>query len=193
MTKQLIERIEIVDQFKSIYFWQKDSVAKQYNRVKWLGISKLVFGVLLLLYLIDVSAMAVLKMETDLLGWEKSALLVFVVMAANVYNPYLFIEFLLKKHLRKIRNINGEFNETLNTDLRLAVVKLNSKSRRLYITEIPAILVMIGAIFQSQGLNPYWYLFAYFIPLFGMFMLIKMYSDVSMIRRILIHFEKVNL
>ncbi len=193
MTKQLMERIEIVDQFKSIHFWQKDSAYKQYRRVKWLGISKLVVGVLLLLYLIDMSAMAVLKIEPYYLSWAKSALIVFVVMAANVYNPYLFIEFLLKKHLRKIRNIKGGFNEALNADLQLSVLKLNSKSRRLYITGIPAILVMVGAIFQSQGINPYWYLFAYFIPLFGVFMLIKMYSDISMIRRNLAYFENVNL
>jgi len=193
MTKQLIERIEIIDQFKSMHFWQKDLAEKQYSRVKWLGISKLVVGVLSLLYLIDMSAMAVIKIEPDYLSWAKSALIVFVVMAANVYNPYLFIEFLLKKHLRKIRNIKGGFDEALNTDLQLSVLKLNSKSRRLYITGIPAILVMIGAIFQSQGLNPYWYLFAYFIPFFGVFMLIKMYSDISMIRRNLAYFENVNL
>lgn len=42
-------------------------------------------------------------------------------------------------------------------------------------------------------MNPFWNLFAYVILIFSVFMLVKIYSDITTIRKNLIQFEKVNL
>jgi len=193
MINQLEERIKIIGSFKSTHYWKDESAEKQYKVLKWLGISNLIIGVLLLLLIIFISAKVVLKFEPNNLGWEKTGLLVFVVMSANYRNPSLFIEFMLKNHLKKIRNVNNEFSKASNAELQLSICKFNSKLKRLYIVGIPLILIMIGAILQHTEMNPFWDIFAYIILIFSVFMLAKIYSDITTIRKNLIEFEKVNI
>jgi len=96
----------------------------------------------------------------------------------------------LSEHRRKILNLVGELDEGLNTDFKKLISRLTSVSERLIATGAPVMVIFIAAFLQFINLNPIWDIFAYIIPVFGIYMLIRTFWNISAIRKNIFHFEK---
>jgi hypothetical protein len=181
MNDQIKERIDVIDSYKSYIDWVNYSDQKQYRMLQFLSFLGLI-SLFFLLFLIYISIRAIFNIGFEHLKWEKSGLLVFLIIGMSLKTPMIFTEFLLKRHRRIIYNLNATFSEKVNFDLE-KILKYKKKPIRLLILMGPAIIIMIVAFFQQFYLTPIWNLFAYVIPVFGIYFLSFEYLEIRKLRR----------
>jgi hypothetical protein len=190
MNEQIKERIKIIDSYKSSFNWGDKSPEQKYKFLKWYATIDFFLGTGMLLFLTYLSLMRVLNIEPWRHIWEKAGLLVLLVVSISLRSQFTYIELLLSEHRRKILNLVGELDEGLNTDFKKLISRLTSVSERLIATGAPVMVIFIAAFLQFINLNPIWDIFAYIIPVFGIYMLIRTFWNISAIRKNIFHFEK---
>jgi hypothetical protein len=175
MTNQIAKRIQIIDGFKSIYSWKGKTLKY---------ISLLDFGIVMILLVFSILA-SVLSWN-----WENSGLLVLMAMSLSIRAPFGFIELILKNHSKEIEDLNIDFEDKLNQNLEFLISKFNDRKKYLYITGLPAILILIAALLQVFDLNPYWDKFPYFVGGVSVYILVRINYDIIRLKK---NLRKVNL
>jgi hypothetical protein len=191
MTNQITERIQIIDGFKSIYHWENKTEEKKIKTLKL--ISFLDYGVVMILLAFSILASGLTSFHVDSIisgNWEKSGLLVLMTMSLSIRAPFGFIELILKKHSKEIKDLKIDFDDKLNHDLEFLISKFNDRNKYLYITGLPAILILIAALLQVFDLNPYWDKFPHFVGGVCLYILVRINYDIVRLKR---NLRKVNL
>ncbi len=183
MKNQIIERIEIIEDFKSIYNWKNKT---EEQRIKTLKITSFLdYGVvmILLIFLILISVLTLFQVDSITGKWENSGLLTLMTMSLSLRAPFGYIELLLKKHIQEIKNIETGFDRKLNHDLKFLISKFNDRKKYLYLMGLPAILIGIAASLQVFDLNPYWDKFPHFVGGVCLYILVRINYDIVRLKR----------
>jgi hypothetical protein len=123
-------------------------------------------------------------------NWEKSGLLVLMTMSISIRAPFGLIELILNKHSKEIKDLKIDFDDKLNHELEFLISKFNDRKKYLYITGLPAILILIAALLQVFDLNPYWDKFPHFVGGVCIYILVRINYDIVRLKR---NLRKVNL
>jgi hypothetical protein len=191
MTNQITERIQIIDGFKSIYNWKNKTEEKKIKTLKLT--SFLDYGLVMILLAFSILASGLTSFHVDSIisgNWEKSGLLVLMTMSLSIRAPFAFIELILKKHSKEIKDLKIDFDDKLNHDLEFLISKFNDRKKYLYIIGLPAILILIAALLQVFDLNPYWDKFPHFVGGVCVYILVRINYDIVRLKR---NLRKVNL
>lgn len=191
MNNLIAERIKIINRFKSLYstnkksskennFWFRMSAGFDYWAV-----------MLLLIFLMFMSFSAIFQIEPINEKWKNSGLLVLMVFAIAIKSPYSFIELALLKHVKKIKDLDLNFPESLNQDLSKIITRLNSKKVRLNLIGLPTIFIILGALLHQFELNPYWNYFSYLVLGFSPILIIRINYQISLIKKNLSKFDSL--
>lgn len=181
MNDQIKERVKIIDSYKSLINQEDKSSEKQMSFLKWFGISEFLIGIILLLFLIYVSAKSVFSTGSADIRWDKAGLLVLLIISFVARIPATLIEYIIKKHKKEIEFLSIEFDDAINADLKRILRRQGSLLKRLLTDGIPVLIIMVAAFFQYFEFNPYWDIFAYVVFVYAVFMLIKIYFDIKTI------------
>ncbi len=183
MTNQVTERIEIIEDFKSIYNWKGKTEVRKVKTLKFISLLDYSLEIVLLIFLILVSALTSFRVESVLSNWENAGLLVLMTMSLSLRAPFAYIELILKKHIQEIKNIKTNFDTKLNHDLEFFISKFNDRKKYFYLMGIPAILIGIAAFLQVFDLNPYWAKFPNLVGLVSVYILVRMNYDIIKLKR----------
>ena len=168
------ERIIIAESFKSTINWEGKTLSqRQKELARLIGMEGL--GMVSLLFLIYFSGRTVFNPEFDIAHWQNTFVMVIMTMALTVRTPLSWIELQLQKHVIKIKNLNFEFNPSLNQKLKKQIDRLNNREYRLFLNWIPSILIMIGAIMQLLLINPFWDSFSYIVFIYCLILLFRIF------------------
>ena len=192
MNPQIEERIKIVRSLKSVYDSQNKRLGK---REKWLKLSASFdywIVMILLLFLIILAIAAIFQIEPMNEKWQKSGLLVLMTYAIAIKSPYSFIELLLLKHVKKIKNLNLSFPEFLNQDLKEMIDRLNSKKTRFNYIILAVIFIVFASALQVFELNPYWNFFTFPVILLSIVLLIRINLQISPVKKNIKRFESIS-
>ena len=190
MTNQITERIQIIDGFKSIYNWKGKTEERKFKTLKYTSL--LDYGLMMILLAFSILASGLTSFHVDSIisgSWEKSGLLVLMTMSLSIRAPFGFIEFILKDHSKEIKDLKIDFDDKLNHDLEFLISKFNDRKKYLYITGLPAILILIAALLQIFDLNPYWDKFPHFVGGVCIYILVRINYDIVRLKR---NLRKVN-
>lgn len=191
MTNQIIERIKIIENFKSIYEWKGKTQEQKGKALKITASLDYGLEMVLIILLIFVSTLSFFQIETAISGnWENSGLLVLMTMSLSIRAPFGYIELMLKKHTQKIKDLKIDFDKKLNQDLECLISKFNARKKYLYLTGFPAILISIAALLQVFDLNPYWDKFPPFVGAVSLYLLVRINYDIIRLKR---NLKKVTL
>lgn len=183
MNNQVIERIQIAKNFKSIYNWEGKSLEKKEKKLKRLASLDYGIVILCLSILIIVSAIFTFNTESLSSNWKNAGLLVVMKMALSFRAPFSYIELVLQKHIDKIKNLETEFDEKINIELDNIIKRFNKRMKYIYLTGIPVILVFIPALFQVIDANPYWDKFPPLVLIISLFIFIRINYDILMLKK----------
>ena len=173
-TNLVQERIIIAESFKSTINWEGKTLSqRQKELARLVGMEGL--GMVSLLFLIYFSGRTVFNPEFDIAHWQNTFVMVIMTMALTVRTPLSWIELQLQKHVIKIKNLNFEFNPSLNQKLKKQIDRLNNREYRLFLNWIPSILIMIGAIMQLLLINPFWDSFSYIVFIYCLILLFRIF------------------
>jgi hypothetical protein len=122
MTNQITERIQIIDRFKSIYNWENKTEEKKIKTLKFISFLDYEVVIILLAFSILASGLTSFHVVSIISGnWEKSGILVLMTMSLSIRVPLGFIELLLKKHSKEIKDLKIDFVDKLNHDLEFLI------------------------------------------------------------------------
>ncbi len=189
MKNRIKERIIILDSFKTMKLKKKTSV-KSEDKLKRKVLVSYLIGVFLVVLLFAISAMMILSENADEILWGWSGLLVVLAILFAIRAPFIYINYLLQKHRNRIDLLNEPFDNSINSDLKNIINRLNDKKMRFNIVGIPAILIIGGALLQLMGMNPYWNYFAYVIMIYCLLIIAKIYFDINMVQENFKKFEE---
>lgn len=191
MTNQIAKRIQIIDGFKSIYNFKGKTEERKFKTLKYTSLLDYGLAMILLAFSILASGLTSFHVDSIISGnWEKSGLLVLMTMSISIRAPFGFIELRLKKHYKEIKDLKIDFDDKLNHDLEFLISKFNDRKKYLYITGLPAILILIAALLQVFDLNPYWDKFPHFVGGVCIYILVRINYDIVRLKR---NLRKVNL
>lgn len=188
MTNQITERIGIIEVFKSIYNWKGKTEERKVKNLKFISFLDYGLEIVLLIFLIIVSALTSFRIESVLSNWENAGLIVLMTMSLSLRAPFGYIELILKKHIQEINNIDIDIDKKLNHDLESLISKFNDRKKYLYLMGLPAILIGIAAFLQVFDLNPYWDKFPHLVGGVSVYILVRMNYDIF---RLKINLRKV--
>ncbi len=191
MNNQIEERIKIIKRFKSIYSTQKKSLDKNNFWFRMSAGFDYWGASFLLLFLIFISFTAIFQIEPINEKWQNSGLIVLMTFAIAIKSPYSFIELMLLKHVKKIKDLELSFPESLNQDLKEIIFRLNSKKMRVNVFGLPSIFIVLGGALKVFDLNPYWNYFPYLVFFFSPILLIRINYLIRLMRRNLAKFDSL--
>jgi len=188
MSNQISERIQIAKKFRSIYNWKGKSHEKREKSLKW--VTPLDFGIVILCLFILIVASAISAFQINSLSekWTNAGLLVLMTMALSLRSPFSYIELILLKHIEKIKNLEIEFDETVNLEFDNIIKRFNKRKKYLYLTGIPVILIFIPALLQVFDANPYWDKFPSLVLIVSLFLFFRINYDILILRQNLAKF-----
>lgn len=191
MTNQIAKRIQIIDGFKSIYNFKGKTEERKFKTLKYTSLLDYGLAMILLAFSILASGLTSFHVDSIISGnWEKSGLLVLMTMSISIKAPFGLIELILNKHSKEIKDLKIDFDDKLNHDLEFLISKFNDRKKYLYITGLPAILILIAALLQVFDLNPYWDKFPHFVGGVCIYILVRINYDIVRLKR---NLRKVNL
>lgn len=191
MTNQIAKRIQIIDGFKSIYNFKGKTEERKFKTLKYTSLLYYGLAMILLAFSILASGLTSFHVDSIISGnWEKSGLLVLMTMSLSIRAPFGLIELILNKHSKEIKDLKIDFDDKLNHDLEFLISKFNDRKKYLYITGLPAILILIAALLQVFDLNPYWDKFPHFVGGVCIYILVRINYDIVRLKR---NLRKVNL
>ena len=185
MTK-LEQRIDIIFNLKVTFGHTKGELKKRIKDIK-ITVFILAFFPLLGLYITLTSIFSNFNLiESD--TWSKSApnIILSIVFSLNI--PYLFYQYLLFRHIGKIKNIknkNPHGIDILNKSLETIINKINNRFKDMWQVLFLAIFIFVITVWQmlSDSANPYWNNTAYLVLLFFLVYFIKIYSTFNKLKR----------
>ncbi|WP_289056255.1 hypothetical protein [Carboxylicivirga marina] len=183
MTNQIIERIKIIEDFKSIYEWKGKTQERKDKTLKFIAFLDYRLAMFILIFLILVSTLTSFQIETASGNWENAGLLVLMAMSLSLRAPFAYIELILKKHIDEIKHIDKDFEKKLNQDLEFLILKFNDRKKYLYLIGLPAILILIAALLQVFDLNPYWDKFPHLVGGVSVYILVRMNYNIIRLKR----------
>lgn len=191
MTNQIAKRIQIIDGFKSIYNFKGKTEERKFKTLKYTSLLYYGLAMILLAFSILASGLTSFHVDSIISGnWEKSGLLVLMTMSISIKAPFGLIELILNKHSKEIKDLKIDFDDKLNHELEFLISKFNDRKKYLYITGLPAILILIAALLQVFDLNPYWDKFPHFVGGVCIYILVRINYDIVRLKR---NLRKVNL
>jgi hypothetical protein len=191
MTNQIAKRIQIIDGFKSIYNFKGKTEERKFKTLKYTSLLYYGLAMILLAFSILASGLTSFHVDSIISGnWEKSGLLVLMTMSISIRAPFGLIELILNKHSKEIKDLKIDFDDKLNHELEFLISKFNDRKKYLYITGLPAILILIAALLQVFDLNPYWDKFPHFVGGVCIYILVRINYDIVRLKR---NLRKVNL
>ncbi|WP_321308698.1 hypothetical protein [Marinifilum fragile] len=189
MTQSIEKRIKIIEGFRPAYQWKGKSQEKKDKKLSQYAFLDYGFVMILLCLVIYASLLAYLEYDFVSKKWDNAALLVQFIMLFAFKAPFAYLEVLLKKHAKKIKGSNISFDEKVNMDLEFMISKFNDRTKYIYITGIPLIVIMLAAFFQVMDLNPMWDKFPVAVFAISLYLLIRINFDVFRLKR---NIKKVN-
>jgi hypothetical protein len=183
MTNQISERIKIIESFKSIYHWKGKTEERKAKSLKFISFLDYGLEIVLLVFVILVSVLTSLQVESVLSNWENSGLLVLMTMSLSLRAPFGYIELILKKHAKEIENNKIDFDKKINDELEFFISKFNDRKKYLYLMGLPAILILIAALLQVFDMNPYWDKFPHLVGIVSVYILVRMNYDIIKLKR----------
>lgn len=191
MINKITERVQIIDGFKSIYNFKGKTEERKFKTLKYTSLLDYGLAMILLAFSILASGLTSFHVDSIISGnWEKSGLLVLMTMSLSIRAPFGLIELILNKHSKEIKDLKIDFDDKLNHDLEFLISKFNDRKKYLYITGLPAILILIAALLQVFDLNPYWDKFPHFVGGVCIYILVRINYDIVRLKR---NLRKVNL
>jgi len=189
MKNQIIERIKIAENFKSIYKWEGKTQEKKDKILKRVAFFDYGLVLFLLTVLIFVSVLTVFEIDSLSNKWTNTGILVLMTMGLSLRAPFSYIELMLKNHIKEIKNNETEFDKKLNIDLENIVIRLNNRKKLIYVIGIPVVLIFIAALLQVFDANPYWDKFPPLVLSVSVYLLIQINYDILKLKR---NFKRVN-
>lgn len=191
MINKITERVQIIDGFKSIYNFKGKTEERKFKTLKYTSLLDYGLAMILLAFSILASGLTSFHVDSIISGnWEKSGLLVLMTMSISIRAPFGLIELILNKHSKEIKDLKIDFDDKLNHELEFLISKFNDRKKYLYITGLPAILILIAALLQVFDLNPYWDKFPHFVGGVCIYILVRINYDIVRLKR---NLRKVNL
>jgi hypothetical protein len=191
MINKITERVQIIDGFKSIYNFKGKTEERKFKTLKYTSLLDYGLAMILLAFSILASGLTSFHVDSIISGnWEKSGLLVLMTMSLSIRAPFGLIELILNKHSKEIKDLKIDFDDKLNHELEFLISKFNDRKKYLYITGLPAILILIAALLQVFDLNPYWDKFPHFVGGVCIYILVRINYDIVRLKR---NLRKVNL
>lgn len=189
MNQYAEERIRIIKKLKPSIYVKEQSLDQRIRKLKFLSLLNYLLANFLLIVLMVQSALALLYYDPSGESWQKSALLVFITMNLSLQAHLSYIEYLLLKHARNLKNQQYNISDINNKELKELVMRLNNNRFKPYWIVIPSMVVMIGSLFSYFNYNPYWELFALPSLLVGSLLSWRLNKEVLLIRNNIEHIE----
>ena len=183
MDNQINKRIEIAKNYNSIYGWKKMTPEKREKTLKRIALLDYWIVMVLLPFLIIVSALSTFQIDIFSRNWTNAGLLVLMTMSLSIRAPLSYIEVMLQNHIKKIESNKHEFNNRLNDELHTIVVKLNRRKKTIYLTGIPVIIIMIPALLQVFNTNPYWDKFPPLVLIVSLYLVVRINYDIVKLKQ----------
>lgn len=186
MNNQIEERIKIIKGFKSYTYWKVKSPEEISKSLKVFAPLDYGFTLVLLLFVIVLSASALFELEFLSSKWEKSGLIVLMTISFSLRSPFSLAELMLKKHVQIIRTKNHSIKDSLNSDLKSIISSFDNRKKRIVYFVIPVVIVMLASFAQVFEMNPYWSYFPSIILAYCVFVfvwihyqLLKLHSNLK--------------
>ena len=189
MNNQINERITIANAFKWVYNLEgkpSGKIGKTPKRMAFLD-----HGIALFLLTVSIftSAMSTFQIEAFFI-WSETGILVSIAMGFSLRARFSYIELMLQKHIKKIENVDIQFDEKLNAEFANIIAKFN-KNRKLNIFILGLFLFLIfTALLQVIGLNPYWEKFPPLVLALSLYLMVQINYDIMILKR---NLQKVEL
>lgn len=183
MNSQIDERISIANSFKSIYNWTGKTPEKKEKMLKRVAFLDYGIVMFLLSILIIISAMSTFHIESFSRNWTNAGLIVIMTMALTFRAPFSYIELMLHKHIKQIKNIETKFDQKLNTEFDSIVKRFNKRKKYFYLIGIPSLFILISALLQVFIVNPYWEKFPPLVLVVSLYLLIWINYDIMIVKK----------
>lgn len=182
MNNQINERIIIANDFKWIYNWKGKLSGKKEKTLKRIAFLDHGIALFLLTVSIFTSAMSTFQIETFFI-WAEAGVLVLITMGFSLRARFSYIELMLQRHIKKIENIDIQFDEKINNEFANIIAKFN-KNRKQNIFILGLFLFLIfTALLQVIGLNPYWEKFPPLVLALSLYLMVRINYDIMILKR----------
>ncbi len=188
MNSQINERIIIAKNFKSFYNWTGKTPEDKEKMLKRGAFLDYGIVMVLLSFLIIISAMSTFHIEPFSRKWTNTGLLALLTMGLSFRAPFSYIELILHKHINQIKNIETKFDQKLNTEFDSIIKRFNKRKRYIYLLGIPSLFIFISALLQFFDLNPYWGKFPPLVLVVSLYLVVRINYDILIIKK---NLEKV--
>jgi len=192
MNRQIEERIQIANEFKSKVDWKNESLENKIQKLRIAGFFNFVFTNFLFLLVIVMSILAFFHIEPFHQNWQKSGLIILVSASISIHAPFYYIEYLLLKHSKQIMNLDVESDNSLNDELSNLINMLIKRGKIYYVLYSPVIVIVIGTIFQVSKSTPILSVCLYFILILSSFLIFELAYLAHLTRRNLKKFEFIS-
>lgn len=189
MNQYTEERIRIIKKLKPSIYVKEQPLDQRIKKLKFLSLLNYLLANLLLIILMIQSALSLLQYDPSGESWKKSALLVFITLNLSLQAHLSYIEYLLLKHVRNLKNQEYSISYINNKELKELIIRLNNNRFKPYWIVIPSILVMLGSLLSYLEYNPYWDIFALPALLVGALLSWRLNKEVLQVRNNIEHIE----
>lgn len=189
MNQYTEERIRIIKKLKPSIYVKEQPLDQRIKKLKFLSLLNYLLANLLLIILMIQSALSLLQYDPSGESWKQSALLVFITLNLSLQAHLSYIEYLLLKHIRNLKNQEYSISYINNKELKELIIRLNNNRFKPYWIVIPSILVMLGSLLSYLEYNPYWDIFALPALLVGALLSWRLNKEVLQVRNNIEHIE----
>lgn len=189
MNQYAEERIRIIRKLKPSIYVRELSLDLRIKKLKFISLLNYLLANFLLIVLMIQSALTLLQYDPSGESWQKSALGVFITLNLSLLAHYSYIEYLLLKHARNLKNQQYNISYINNKELKELVTRLNNNRLKPYWIVIPSLVVMVGSLFAYFNYNLYWEIFALPVLLVGALLSWRLNNEVWMVRSNIEHIE----
>lgn len=183
------ERIMIITKLKPFFYVKDQPIDQRIKKRTSLSLLNYLLANFLLIVLMVQSALSLLQYDLSGQSWHKSALLIFITINLSLQAHLSYIEYLLLRHARNLKNRQYNISYIHNKELKELVTRLNNNRFKPYWIVIPSLGVMIGSLMSYFNYNPYWELFAWPVLLVSALLSWRLNNEVWLVRNNIEHTE----
>lgn len=183
------ERIMIISKLKPFFYVKDQPIDQRIKKRTSLSLLNYLLANFLLIVLMVQSALSLLQFDPSGESLHKSALLIFITMNLSLQAHLSYIEYLLLRHARNLKNRQYNISYIHNKELKKLVTRLNNNRFKPYWIVIPSLAVMLGSLMSYFNYNPYWELFAWPVLLVSALLSWRLNNEVWLVRNNIEHTE----
>ncbi|HEY3370118.1 MAG TPA: hypothetical protein VGK10_04670 [Prolixibacteraceae bacterium] len=182
MNQQTEERIKIIRQFKSIGSTNA-LPSKRLQSIRLMAYLNVGLANLLLIYLMVITACALFQVAPFIQYWQKIGLTVFISLSFTLWAHFTYIEYLFVKHIKKLKEQDFSFDNTVNDELKGLIHDLNYNRFKPYWIIVPAIVLILASAMRVLEFNPFWNSFLLPVLIISILLSWRLNNSIFMVRQ----------